>query len=139
MTTDFIYEAFANEDSDSTETVDVKISISSVEDAIDALEGDPRAVDSFTEKLQHDVVVYDTYAEGMYGLPETPEELDELVRNVNDNFYRYVDDYEEFGYEVMNELHNISEQLEPYINFEAFGRDYCASFTEIDGYLFNEH
>lgn len=136
--TQFEYEVYTDETE--TETTIRTAEIASVQDAVDAIEGDPDAVPVFLSAMSENSGAYDSYAEGhMGGLPENTDELDTVIWSVHRYYRGYIDSFEDYGHMYADSVFGIPEGLEAYINYDALGRDALENYLEYDGHYFEDH
>lgn len=136
--TQFEYEVYTDETE--TETTIRTVEITSVQDAVDAIEDDPEAVFVSLSNMLENPGAYDAYAEGHMGdLPENTDELDTVIWAVNKYYHGYIDSFEDYGYVYAESVFDVPEGLESFIDYDALGRAALENYLEYDGHYFEDH
>lgn len=63
---------------------------------------------------------------------------EEIINKFNEHYWGYFDSYWDLGYYCAVDCQglNIPSEIEPYFDFEAYGRDCSFDFSELNGYYF---
>jgi len=84
----------------------------------------------------HDMDIYLIYAE-YFGI----EDADDIIKEVNDNYYGEYDSMLEFAEEwfEQTEAHMVPQHLRFYFDMEQYARELMFDFDFIDGHVFLKH